>query len=352
MTYALRMLSLAATAAMAVAVSRSADARTVTFGSGANEFTIEFVTIGNPGNPADTTGNPNPAGAVSYVYDIGKYEVSRGMVEKANAAGGLGITMSTMVTTPGYSDPDRPATGISWNEATRFVNWLNTSQGHTPAYKHAIQPRDPDYVISNSVNATPNANILLWEPGDPGYNAANPFRNSNARYFLPSMDEWYKAAYYDPNHGGPGVGGYWNYPTGSDDAPTAVANGTLPNTVVSGNASSVGPADIFNAGGLSPYGTMAQAGNVLEWMETEIDLVNDTVDGRRANRGGHWYNTVGVNGPVYQAHFQIGNNPPNTGPMAYGFRVAAAAIPEPSTFALGGLGLIGLIQSVRRLRRD
>ena len=33
-----------------------------TFGSGANTFNIDFVHIGNPGNPADTTGSPNPAG--------------------------------------------------------------------------------------------------------------------------------------------------------------------------------------------------------------------------------------------------------------------------------------------------
>ena len=33
------------------------------FGSGTNEFEIEFVTIGNPGNPPDLTGNPRPAGS-------------------------------------------------------------------------------------------------------------------------------------------------------------------------------------------------------------------------------------------------------------------------------------------------
>ena len=40
-----------------------------TFGSGLNTFDIEFVTIGNPGNAADTTGNPSspyPTGAVGY----------------------------------------------------------------------------------------------------------------------------------------------------------------------------------------------------------------------------------------------------------------------------------------------
>lgn len=31
-------------------------------GSGDNAFSMDFVTIGNPNNAADTTGVPNPAG--------------------------------------------------------------------------------------------------------------------------------------------------------------------------------------------------------------------------------------------------------------------------------------------------
>ena len=82
-------------------------------------------------------------------------------------------------------------------------------------------------------------------------NAANPFRNSQAQYFLPNVDEWYKAAYYDPTSGV-----YFDYPTGSDSAPTAVASGTAAGTAV--YDAQVGPADITLAGGLSPYGTMAR----------------------------------------------------------------------------------------------
>ena len=33
--------------------------------------------------------------------------------------------------------------------------------------------------------------------------------------------------------------------------------------------------DITRSGGLSPYGTMAQGGNVWKWEETENNLVND-----------------------------------------------------------------------------
>lgn len=66
---------------------------TKSFGSGANAFTMDFVTIGNPNNAADTTGSPNPVGSVAYTYNLGKFEVSRDMITKANSAGNLGITM-------------------------------------------------------------------------------------------------------------------------------------------------------------------------------------------------------------------------------------------------------------------
>jgi hypothetical protein len=99
-----------------------------TFGSGDNQFSIDFVRIGNPGNVADTTGSPNPAGSVAYNYNIGKYEISRDMISKANLEGNLGITMEDM-TSYGGNGANKPATGISWFEVAKFVNWLNTSEG-------------------------------------------------------------------------------------------------------------------------------------------------------------------------------------------------------------------------------
>merc|ERR1711964_520416 len=56
--------------------------------------TIETVTIGNPGNGPDTntSGNviaaPEGAGRVTYVYEMGKYEVTQGQyTEFLNAVG-------------------------------------------------------------------------------------------------------------------------------------------------------------------------------------------------------------------------------------------------------------------------
>jgi formylglycine-generating enzyme required for sulfatase activity len=156
------------------------------------------------------------------------------MINKANAEGGLGLTKDTR-------GPDKPATSVTWNEAARFVNWLNTSSGSLPAYKFAIQPGEPGYVA--------NTDIQLWTPSDAGYDPNNLYRNSQAKYFLPSVHEWYKAAYYDPT-----TGVYFDYATGSNSTPTAVANGTAAGTAVYFHQSV--PADIMLAGGLSPYGTM------------------------------------------------------------------------------------------------
>jgi hypothetical protein len=40
----------------------------------ARAVTIDMVSVGDPGNTADTTGNPNPAGAVADSFQIMKYK--------------------------------------------------------------------------------------------------------------------------------------------------------------------------------------------------------------------------------------------------------------------------------------
>lgn len=281
-------------------------ARGDTFGSGANTFGIDFVTIGNPGNAADTTGNPNPSGSVPYTYRIGKFEISEQMIAKANAEGGLGIAIINHA-------PDKPAISVEWNEAARFVNWLNTSSGSAPAYKFAVQPGEAGYLA--------NANIELWTIGDPGYNPDNLYRNNLARYFLPSFDEWYKAAYYDSTSGV-----YFDYPTGSDTAPTTVPSGTAAGTAVYNGQ--FFPADVTLAGGLSPYGTMGQGGNAWEWEETDFDLVNDSPSSVRGGRGGDW-----EGGYINLHALSRASGAPNAVFFDIGFRVAGV-IPEPSTLLL------------------
>jgi formylglycine-generating enzyme required for sulfatase activity len=292
-----------------------------TFGIGANSFDIDFVTIGNPGNAADTTGSPNPAGSVPYEYRIGKYEISEQMIDKANALGGLGITKDTR-------GADKPATSLNWYEAARFVNWLNLSTGSPLAYKFTLQPGDAGYNAHFS-------NMQLWTISDAGYDPNNSYRNSLARYFLPSVDEWYKAAYYDPTSGV-----YYDYPTGSDTLPDGIdfAGDANFEAVYFQSGSNPEPNDITNVGVLSPYGTAGQGGNVFEWEETEFDLVNDVTSSDRGDRGGGWSsNSVNMRSLNRNAFTVV------QGPPFIGFRVAS--IPEPNTLllaALAGLGLLGL----------
>ena len=287
-----------------------------TFGSGVDAFTMEFVKIGNPNNAADTTGSPNPAGSVAYTYTLGKYEVSREQIDKANAAGSLGITMADL-TSFGGNGLLKPATGINWYEAAKYVNWLNTSTGGTAAYKF-----------------DGSGNFQLWSSTDAGYNANNMFRNSLAKYVIASSNEWYKGAY------GKADGSWSNFPNGTDSAPTAVADGTAANTAVYNGQT--GPADITNAGGLSPYGTMGQGGNVWEWNETAYDGINDTAGEFREERGSSWGDSFSSG---LDASFLSRNVPTNEN-IYLGFRVAS--VPEPSALSLLAIGLSGLALVRRR----
>ena len=93
------------------------------------------------------------------------------------------------------------------------------------------------------------------------------------KYFLPSVDEWYKAAYYDGQ-----LGVYYEFATGSNTAPTPVASGTTPQTAIYHQRTL---AVSTQAGGFVTHETMAQGGNVWEWEETEYDHTNNNTHGER-----------------------------------------------------------------------
>jgi formylglycine-generating enzyme len=301
---------------------------------------MEFVHIGHPGNAADITGTPNSVGAVGYEYGIGKFEVSRDMITKYNAnfgnANSLVITLYDMEADGpifGGNGANRPATGVSWNEAARFVNWLNVNQGFAKAYKFAD---------GNAVND----NIQLWTSGEAGYDVNNKYRNSLAKYFLPSYNEWYKAAYYNPTNST-----YYDYATGSNTAPTAVASGTTAGTAVYGQSFGQGPADVDQAGGLSPYGVMGLGGNVFEWEENSFDLANSSGSSPRGFRGGDWDS---LSSDLSSSRRDNGN--PSSGYLRLGFRVAslpssAAAVPEPSMMVIGTLFGLGGLMAKRRMKK-
>ena len=218
----------------------------------------DFVLIEDINNPAD-----GDHGSVSYDYEIAKFEIKKSDIELWYGSP-LPIT----------GDPDSSALGLSINQYSRYINWLNVRYGYQEAY--------------NFTTSGVNDDIEVW-PLEDSWSASNRFRHKDAKYFMPDEDEWYKAAYYDPNKNGEGSGGYYEYPTGSDTPPTAVANGTDEGTAVfDQDPTNDTVASVYEAGGLSSYGTMGQGGNAYEYLESAFDLTSDDPTERRTIRGGAW----------------------------------------------------------------
>ena len=296
-------------------------AETIVFGEGDKTFSIEFVDIGSPGNLGDDderlSADLQGVGSVSYEYQIAKFETP---CSELNVALGLGA----------FSDPV-PAAVCSGDVVPglaspltilEFVNWLNVSSGMPPAYRWEV------------------FGILPWPEDDPSYNSLNPLRNAGARYFLPTTDEWYKAAFYDPEKGV-----YYDYATGSDEPPVSVTGGTDSGTAVyclftPGDCAPGGPrntAPVTMAGGLSPYGTMGQLGNGSEWEEEQRYLWTGVHTCGLPNPGLCGTEAWNTRWPSSA----VGTN--------VGFRVVAMTIPEPR-FGTWLFVLLGFQVLRRRIR--
>jgi formylglycine-generating enzyme required for sulfatase activity len=305
-------------------------------------ITIETVTIGNPGNADDTVASRYVAdaglyfGGVNYVYAIGTYEVTNiqyaaflNAVAKTDPYGLYNPTMATSRSTGGITRSgtsgnysyaviagmgNHPVTFVSWFDTARFMNWLQNGQP-TGLGEVAASTEQGAYTLNGATSG-------LF------------FKNSDAQYWIPTEDEWYKAAYYDPNKNGPGLGGYWAFATQSDTPPGNVV-GSAPNqanyiddhaTHVHSVTQSVSFDSTQNyltdvgafSGSASAYGTFDQNGNVFEW--------NDAVrfTGSRGLRGGQW--NTGVD--TFLSSGRGSNNPTFETTYALGFRIAT--VPEPS----------------------
>lgn len=266
-----------------------ASATTITHGS--TTINMDFVTVGNTDNVADST----TYGAVNYSYDIGKYEVTEDQWDAVVAA-----DTNDFLDDAGYWIGKQPVADISWHEAAMFCNWL-TSGNVT----------DGAYVIHNGEAIGVDRDSAL---------------NAHGRvYVLPTEDEWYKAAYYDA-----GTSSYNQYPTGPNLMPDGIDfdGDTEFDAVFHDGFNQHHPNDVDNAGVLGPYGTMAQCGNVWEWIETQIGYSSS-----RGKRGGSY-----VSIPYYFSNsYRTSSYPASEGDNT-GFRVAV--IPEPDSIILLICGLV------------
>jgi len=310
----------------------------------ASEVTFDWVTVGDPGNACDT--QPGGCfGAVDYVYRISKFEVTNAQYAEflnAKAASDplalyqedMGLTLGGIMRTgsPGsYSynakigQESMPVNWVTFFDVLRFVNWLHNGQG--------------------SGDTETGAYTLLGGAPTPS-NGSTVIRNTGATVFLTSEDEWFKAAYYDPE-----TASYFDYPAGTDtptvcEAPSAEANRANCGQVLGfGVETEVGS----YTGSASPNGTFDQGGNLGEWAEAIVETLNGL---ERNIRGGSW---GGTDSTGLSASLR-GSSNPSFQNVARGFRVASLApvSPVPSVSPLGMAALWGALavagwRSVRRL---
>jgi formylglycine-generating enzyme required for sulfatase activity len=228
----------------------------------------------------------------------------------------------------GYAN--MPVVGVDYWDTLRFVNWMNNGEGNASTETGAYT------LIGGNTDGygTPsNASSLL----------ANPQHNANATVWLPSENEWYKAAYYDPANET-----YSTYATQSDTAPgNTIGNGADEANYDNG-VYSVTQSSSYNLSqnyltavgsftdSASYYGTFDQSGDVFNWNSTIVDSDYPVL------RGGNWYLSNAY--AVSSSSRSYGN--PTYENDDSGFRVAS--IPEPNSIMLIFAAIIGLAMMRRK----
>ncbi len=289
-----------------------------TFGSGANQFDIDFVTISGDTNP--TSGIPAGSGftftGVDNDFRMGVYEITNDQWNKFEASLGVPVTGYPSIaydSAPTSTGANVPTNGVSWYEAAQFVNYLNTSTGHQPAYRFMGTQGSGYYMLST------------WGTAEAD-GGTNRFRHKDAMYYLPTENEWVKAAYWngtelqthatkldDSPHQGDGVSGTgWNY----------YDNGYASN--------SVGPWAV-GSGSEELNGTYDMMGNVWEKLESPSSEPVYRTTSNRGLRGGSYYlNASQTNNLTYSDR---GYTNPKNENFSAGFRVASEYI-EPDILSL------------------
>lgn len=169
-----------------------------------------FVSVSSPlSNNPDITGY----GQVTYAYMISKYEVTNAeycaflnSIAKTDPYNLYSPLMSTSIHggitrsgSPGnYSYAtkinmgNKPVVLVSWFDAARFCNWLHNGKTSSSSTENGAYTLNGSYPIVT--------------------------KNSAANYWLPTENEWYKAAFFKND----GTNNYWTYATQNNTQPKIV----------------------------------------------------------------------------------------------------------------------------------
>ena len=322
------------------------------------DYGFSWATITHPGNPA-FPGDPNPPpdapqdfvigrGTVNYEYRIATDELSiANWTEFVNTFavqgdfpsklfGRAAFTRSVPLnihTDPAYGGPGRRYTyepwrannplfgGIYWRDAALYCNWLHNGKSSDPA---SLWGGAYDTSTWDS-DGPPYTDALTHEPG--------------AQFWIPTQDEWMKAAYWDPQH--EELDGWWRYLNASDEPPVPGMPG-VPGATTSAGLSigpNFNPQDIALGAypvALSPWGLLDTASGNREWLEEPF------YPGDLRDRGMH--GAWAGNDPERAYITRIGGS----GSRSATLRIASA-VPTPGG-GISGILLAGGVCSLRRRR--
>ena len=340
-----------AAAALLVLTAGNVQAQGV-FNMPSGETSLSFVPVGNPGNA------PDPAtgglyGSVGYAYQMGEYDVTVGQyvqflnaVAKTDTYGlynsymgnpypsypTIGITHTGSSGSYSYtvtgSDPQAancPIFDVTWGDSARFCNWLQNGQPTTLG-EVANSTETGAYTLNGAMSNTALMAIS---------------RNTGATYFIPSENEWYKAAYFNPSNStatGP------TRPRATAcratccprPARTMPTSRAAPAPYYTDSTNYLTPVGDFSASP-GPYGTFDMGGDVYQWNETTVSSSS------RGLRGGTWCYYSGNLASSARDDIYPANESNLTG-------LRVASVPEPSTIALMFAGTVGLLAYAWRRR--
>ena len=319
------------------------------------DYDFDWATIGAVGNPGlDESIDPFTLGrgSVDYRYRISKLEITTGQwMEYVNtfstqgdayADFGRPLNWGAQVD-PTYDGPGRrwrlrdvpnagrlPVTSLTWRQAARYTNWL-----------HNNKLSSFDALVTGAYDTT----TWGWNKVD-GY-TDDERRLPGAKYWIPTLDEWMKAAHYDPNKNGEGEGGWWLHPNGTDDVLTPGLPGEGGQT--SGGLNTVNPDGEWeiplgaSEDVTSPWGLYDISGGADEWVETYIDEEQRARVFMGSWAGFHAWFTFD------QAWAMGGAMTPESSNFSTSFRIASA-IPGPGSMVV--ILVVCSLHGTRRKREE
>jgi formylglycine-generating enzyme len=271
------------------------------------------------------------------------------MATDANVAGisqaGSSGSYAYSVINNGGDSSNRPITYVSWWDAARFSNWM--ANGQPTGAQSSTTTENGAYNVNGATSGSA-----------PGKNETNPNTSAAPTFYIPTENEWYKAAYYSPVKGGVGSPGYYEYATQSDSDPGNVV-GSAANQVnyrpggvfsvtqsasYSSSQNYLTDVGAFSGSG-SFYGTFDQSGNVFQW--NDLDGLASS-GSSRGLRGGSW----NIDSPFFLSSSDSLSSGPSLENLNIGFRLASpVAVPEPAAWVMGLAGIAcGGWQMFRRRR--